>query len=96
MLLLAGCSSPGVFVTRAGDGNAAKLGTAPADGTYGLFIAGEGEPEFQVPLKKGDSLGFDSPEGFQPNDLKVVFLYAVAKGERVRLDIRQTYEWRRL
>ena len=68
-----------------------KMGTAPEDGNYGLFIPGQQQELLNFPLKKGDPLGFD-----RGNDGVVQWMYAVAGNSRNRLDITQTYEWRRL
>jgi hypothetical protein len=89
--LLAGCSSPGELVSRQEGDSIPKLGTAPVDGTYGLFIAGQGQELLDFNLKQGDALGFD-----RSNDGVVQWMYAVAGNSRNRLDITQTYEWRRL
>jgi len=89
-LLAAGCSSPGILVVRQEGDALPKMGTAPADGTYGLYIAGQSQYQFEVPLKKDQPLGFERGE-----EGMVRWLYAVAGASRNRLDIRQTYEWRR-
>jgi hypothetical protein len=96
LLVLAGCSSPGVFIAKAGNGTIPKMGTAPVDGTYGLFIAGHDQPDWQVPLKAGDPLGFESVERPMPDDLKMAYVRAVAGKEWRVIDERQTNEWRRL
>ena len=91
LLLIAGCSSPGEFVARQAGESAPRMGTAPQDGTYGLFIAGEGSQLYDLPLKQGDPLGFEwVDEG------NVKWMYAVAGNSRNRLDVQKTYEWRRL
>jgi len=59
ILLLAGCSSPGIFVSRQQGEALPKMGTAPEDGNYGLFIPGQQQELLNFPLKKGDPLGFD-------------------------------------
>jgi hypothetical protein len=95
-LMVAGCSSPGVLVTRAGGGEPAKMGEAPEDGTYGLFIAGQGEPMFRVPLKKGEPIGFEFRFRQTKMDLEIKILFAVAGNESRPLDGQETHEWRRL
>jgi len=91
MLLLTGCSSPGVLIASQDKGAVPKVGTAPVDGDYGLFIAGQSQDLLDFQLKAGDPLGFD-----RGNDGIVQWLYAVAGNSRNRLDITQNYEWRRL
>jgi hypothetical protein len=91
MLAVAGCSSPGTLVARQDKDTVPKVGTAPVDGNYGLFIAGQSQELLDYPLKTGDPLGFD-----RGNDGVVQWLYAVAGNSRNRLDITQSYEWRRL
>jgi hypothetical protein len=95
-LWAAGCSSPGVFITRAGGGEPAKMGEVPEDGTYGLFIAGQGEPMFRVPLKKGQPIGFEYRFRQTKMELEIKILFAVAGTESRPLDEQQTHEWRRL
>jgi hypothetical protein len=91
MILLTGCSSPGILAYRQVDESAPTLGKAPEDGTYGLFIAGQQQDLYEVPLKAGDPLGFQwSSDGI------VKWMYAIAGADRNRLDLTQTYEWRRL
>jgi hypothetical protein len=91
LFLLVGCSSPGVLVSKQDKDTVPKIGTAPVDGDYGLFIAGQQQDLLDFPLKAGDPLGFD-----RGNDGVVQWLYAVAGNSRNRLDITQNYEWRRL
>jgi hypothetical protein len=91
-ILIAGCSSPGILATRLDRNALPTMGKAPVDGIYGLFIAGEsldltGQG---VSLKQGQPLGFESGE-----DGMIRWLYAVAGNVRYRLDVTQTYEWRR-
>jgi hypothetical protein len=91
VLLLAGCSSPGVLVYRQVQEAPPKLGKAPVDGTYGLFIAGQSQDLYELPLKKDDPLGFVWEE-----DGMIHWMYAVGGASKNRLDVRQTYEWRRI
>jgi hypothetical protein len=91
LLLAAGCSSPGTLVSRQDVNGLAKLGTAPVDGTYGLFIAGEQDEQYPVTLKKGAPLGFD-----RGSEGGLDWLYAVAGNSRMPLDVTKTYEWRLL
>ena len=95
-LLIAGCSSPGALVQRHEPDAAVGVHEVASDGTYGLFIAGQSEPLLQYPLRAGDRLGFDTASKPAADQLQVVWLYAVAGNDRRRLDVRQTYEWRRL
>lgn len=90
VLLAAGCSSPGIFVARQQGDALPKMGKAPVDGTYGLFIAGQPDSLYDVPLKAGQPLGFD-----RGDDGIVQWMYAVAGASRNRLDVTLTYEWRR-
>jgi hypothetical protein len=90
LLLLAGCSSPGVLISRQEKDSPPKMDTAPADGNYGLFIAGQQQELLEFPLKKGDPLGFD-----RGDEGPVHWMYAVAGNARNRLDVTQVYEWRR-
>ena len=90
--LLAGCSSPGILTARLDSGTLPTMGKAPVDGIYSLFIAGQsldltGQG---VSLKQNQPLGFESGE-----DGIIHWLYAVAGNVRYRLDVTQTYEWRR-
>jgi hypothetical protein len=91
VLLLAGCSSPGLLISRQDKDAVPAMGKAPADGTYGLFIAGQAEDLYDLPLKQGEPLGFE-----RGNDGVVRWLYAVAGKSKNRLDVTQTYEWRKL
>ena len=96
-LLLVGCSSPGELVSRHEPGTPVGVRPVAEAGTYGLFIAGDGEPLLRYPLAAGDRLGFDRSATTLPSgQLQVDWLYAVAAADRRRLDLRQTYEWRRL
>jgi hypothetical protein len=91
LLLLAGCSSPGSLIARQEKDALPAMGKVPADGTYGLFIAGQSEDLYDLPLKQGE------PMGFQRGDDGVWrWLYAVAGSSKNRLDVTQTYEWRKL
>jgi hypothetical protein len=91
LFLLVGCSSPGLFISQQQGDSVPKMGTAPVDGTYGLFVAGQGQELLDFTLKQGDPLGFD-----RSDDGVVQWMYAVAGNSRNRLDITQNYEWRRL
>ena len=91
ILLLAGCSSPGLLVARQEGDAIPKMGKAPADGTYGLFLAGQSEDLYDLPLKSGDPLGFERGE-----DGVIRWLYAVGGNSKNRLNVTQTYEWRKL
>ena len=90
LLVVVGCSSPGIFVSRQAGNSVPKIGVAPVDGTYGLYIAGESQSLYEVPMKQGQPLGFE-----RGDDGVVRWMYAVAGNSRNRLDITQTYEWRR-
>ncbi len=98
LLAAAGCSSPGELAQRHEPMAPPTMGHVTVAGTYGLFVAGDGEPLFDYPLKVGDRLGFESTATPVSNadELQVVWLYGVAGPHRGRLDGRQTYEWRRL
>ena len=50
----------------------------------------------QYPLQAGDPIGFDVGAKPLPDQLQVQWLNGVAGVPRGRLDVRQTYEWRRL
>jgi hypothetical protein len=91
VLLLAGCSSPGILVSQQVQQSPPKMGRAPVDGTYALFIAGDSQYLYDLPLKKDDPLGFEWEEGGI-----VRWIYAVAGTSKNRLDVTKTYEWRRL
>jgi hypothetical protein len=91
LISFAGCSSPGILVSQQLQESPPKMGRAPVDGTYGLFIAGESEYLYDVPLKKDQPLGFEWAE-----DGMVKWIYAVAGDSKNRLDVTKTYEWRRL
>ncbi len=95
-LILMGCSSPGTLVERHEPMAAVGTHDVAAAGTYGLFIAGESEPLLEYPLRAGDRLGFESAAKPVNDQLQIQWLYAVAGNDRRRLDVRQTYEWRRL
>jgi hypothetical protein len=90
LLIMTGCSSPGILVARQEADALPKMGKAPEDGNYGLFIAGQSQELLEFPLKKDDPIGFDRGE-----DGVVRWLYAVAGNAKNRLDVTQTYEWRR-
>ena len=90
LLILSGCSSPGVLVARQEQDAIPKMGKVPADGNYGLFIAGQSQELIDVPLKKDDAIGFE-----RGDDGVVRWLYAVAGTAKNRVDVTQTYEWRR-
>ena len=90
-VLLAGCSSPGILVSQQAGEAAPKMGKTPSDGTYGLFIAGESQDLYDLPLKKDQPLGFEWGE-----DGVVRWMYAIAGDSKNRLDVTKTYEWRRL
>jgi hypothetical protein len=91
LFLLAGCSSPGILVSSQVNESPPKMGKAPVDGTYGLFIAGQSQDLYDLPLKAGEPLGFEWAE-----DGTVKWMYAIAGISRNRLDVTKTYEWRRL
>ena len=92
----AGCSSPGRLVAHHDAGvTAATVGAAPVDGDYGLFVAGEANPLIRYPLVVGQPLGFEVQTDRDKDDLRITWLIAVAGGERRRLDLSHTYEWRR-
>jgi len=91
LLMMTGCSSPGTLTARHEPGAVPRMAQAPEDGTYGLFIAGQMQELLSFPLKKGDPLGFE-----QGDDGALRWLYAVAGDVKNRLDVTQTYEWRRL
>jgi hypothetical protein len=90
LFLMAGCSSPGILVARQDADALPKMSKAPEDGNYGLFIAGQSQELLNFPLKKDDPIGFERGE-----DGVVRWLYAVAGTAKNRLDVTQTYEWRR-
>ncbi len=89
LVTLAGCASPGTLIVRQAGDATPKIGKAPADGIYALFIAGQSQALYEVSLKKDAPLGFD-----RSDDGVVSWLYAVAGPSRNRLDVTQTYEWR--
>jgi hypothetical protein len=90
-LFVAGCSSPGTLMCRQEGEATPYVGKAPADGTYGLFIAGQKQDLYDVFLKTGDPLGFEWGD-----DGTVKWMYAVSGSMKNRLDVTKTYEWRRL
>ena len=96
LLLAAGCSSPGTLVQRHAPATPVGVSPVTVAGTYGLFIAGQDQPLLQYPLQAGDRLGFDTATEAATDQLQLQWLYAVAGRDRRRLDLRQTYEWRRL
>jgi hypothetical protein len=89
LMLVSGCASPGTLVFRQNGDELPKLGKAPVDGTYDLFVAGQSQELFSFQLKKDEALGFQSD-----TDGTVQWLYMIAGSRRHRLDLRQTYEWR--
>lgn len=91
VLLLVSCSAPGVLVLHQAGDAAPKMGKAPADGKYRLFINNQSPEEDEFALKKGDPLGFE-----WANNGAVQWLYAVAGAAKQRLDVTRTYEWRRM
>jgi hypothetical protein len=88
-ILASGCASPGTLVYRQTGDALPKVGKAPVDGVYALFIAGESQELERVTLKKETPLGFENG-----SDGIVQWLYAIAGPMRLRLDVRLTYEWR--
>ncbi len=91
LVLIAGCSSPGTLVSRQVQDSTPKVGRVTVDGTYGLFIAGESQDLYEVPLKAGDPIGFEwAEQGL------VHWMYGIAGNSKNRLDVTRTYEWRRL
>lgn len=89
LLMVVGCASPGVLISAQDKDSPPKMGTAPTEGNYGLFIAGQQQELMEFPLKKGDPLGFD-----RGDEGPVHFIFWVAGNQRNRLDVRQVYEWR--
>ncbi len=91
LFVLAGCSSPGVLVSRQVEETPPKMGRVQVAGTYGLFIAGDAQDLYELPLHVDDPIGFEwGDEGL------VKWIYAVGGNSRNRLDVTKTYEWRRL
>lgn len=96
VVLAGGCASPGRLVARhAGDGPG-HVAAAAEGGTYGLFVAGEGQPLTRVPVRAGQPLGFDVATDTATDHLRIQWLNAVAGDDRRRLDMTKDYEWRRL
>ena len=91
-----GCSSPGELVARHEPETPVGIKHVTVAGTYGLFIAGQGEPLLRYPLSVGAPIGFDTTTRPAAYQLQVQWLYGVAGSARGRLDGRQTYEWRLL
>src|SRR5439155_26174747 len=59
LLAMVGCaSSPGTLIARQEPNAFPKSLTAPKDGAYGLFVAGESDPLFTYRLHAGENLGF--------------------------------------
>ena len=94
--LATGCSSPGELVQRHEPMSAVGITHVTTAGTYGLFIAGEGEPLLRYPLQAGDRIGFETAVKPATDQLQIEWLYGVAGAARGRLDHRKTYEWRLL
>ena len=95
--LIAGCNSPGVLVAEHEPGTPVRVSRVATAGTYGLFVAGDADPQLRYPLAVGDRFGFDHAATTLPSgELQVDWLYAVAGPYRRRLDFTQTYQWRRL
>jgi hypothetical protein len=97
LLAVAASCAPGTMIIRQNANTPPTLGTAPDDGKYGLFIVGETEPVIVYQLNKGDKLGFQIGDGGTIGNWKVNYLYAVPGNHPTfRLDMRQSYEWRKL
>ena len=97
LALIAGCSSPGVLVAEHEPATPIRLVRVSTAGTYGLFVAGDVDPQLRYPLAVGDRVGFDHTSTTIPSgELQIEWLYAVAGPYRRRLDHTQTYQWRRL
>lgn len=96
LALGSGCSSPGMLLVRQAPGLAPNMGKAPADGSYGLFLVGAADPLVTYRLKRGEPIGFEISQGGTVGSMTVAWLYAVAGSQRLRLDVNQSYEWRKL
>jgi hypothetical protein len=95
LLFMGGCaSSPGTLVARQEPDAFPKSMTAPKDGAYGLFVAGESDAQFTYRLRAGDKLGFEVATAGTVGTLRIKYLYAVYGDQRFRLDTSKTYEWR--
>ncbi len=95
-ILLAGCESPGTLAVEQSANQPPIQSNAPADGEYGLFIAGESDPLLTVKLKQGDKLGFAMSEGGTVGALRIEWRCAVAGERYIHLDVDTHYQWRKI
>ena len=95
--VLAGCASPpGTWVSGFDPAQQPILKTAPADGTYGLFIGNDTDPLLRTSLRQGDPLGFDRRQGGTVGELQISYLVAVGGTSVVPLQNGKRYTWRAL
>ena len=94
--MLAGCSAPGALVAEHAPEAPVGVRRVERAGRYQLFVDGDAaSPAF--PLAAGDPIGFDHSATTLPTaEMQIEWLYGVAGTNRLRLDFRQTYQWRRL
>jgi hypothetical protein len=96
LALLEACASPGVMVMRFAPSRMPSVTSVPADGDYGLFVAGETEAILQFKLKQGDKIGFELSQAAVVGDMQLEQVFAIAGEQRLPLDLTKTYEWRRM
>jgi hypothetical protein len=91
-----GCGSPGTLAVEQAAGAPPVQTTVPADGAYGLFIAGQSEPVVTLDLKQGEKLGFALTEGGTVGAMRIQWRCAVAGARYLHIDFNTAYQWRRL
>lgn len=91
-----GCGSPGTLIVEQSVGAPPIQMTVPADGAYGLFIAGQSKPLVTLDMKQGDKLGFALTEGGTVGAMRIQWRCAVAGERYLHIDFNTSYQWRRL
>jgi|HubBroStandDraft_4_1064222.scaffolds.fasta_scaffold479186_2 hypothetical protein len=91
-----GCGAPGELVIEQAPSDPPSQTTVPADGSYGLFIAGQSDPVIRLALKQGDKLGFAITESGTVGAMRIQLRCAVAGSRFLPVDFNTSYQWRRL
>jgi len=91
-----GCGSPGTLTVEQSASQPPIQTTVPADGVYGLFIAGQSDPLVTVKLNQGDKLGFATTEGGTVGAMRIQWRCAVAGERYLHLDFDDHYQWRKI
>jgi hypothetical protein len=95
VLLTEGCSPVGQMIVREKPNQIPSLIEAPADGIYGLFVAGDSDPFLRFDLKKSEKIGFELSQAAVIGDMRLEQIFAIAGEHRIPLDLSKAYEWRK-